>query len=186
MREKFSNRGFTLIELLVVISIISMISSVVLASLGEARESAQIARARSDLVQFRNAIALMTLDTGVWPNGCPTGRVFLEFEGSNNEVSLNSQEAGLVTAPVEEAYDPECYWDASSVGKWRGPYYPVVQTDPWGHEYWFDNDYHPYRDCDTATALPLIAALVSGGPNGISGAEMQDYDCDDIYVQLSL
>lgn len=47
--NKKSNKGFTLIELLVVISIISLLSSIVLASLGTARQRAQLASAQAGL-----------------------------------------------------------------------------------------------------------------------------------------
>ena len=59
--------GFTLIELLVVIAIIGLLSSVVLASLSGARESARDARRASDFNQLRTAIELYFTDTGEYP-----------------------------------------------------------------------------------------------------------------------
>lgn len=50
--------GFTLIELLVVISIISLLSSVVLASLSSVRAKARDARRKSDLKQLQLAMNL--------------------------------------------------------------------------------------------------------------------------------
>jgi prepilin-type N-terminal cleavage/methylation domain-containing protein len=54
--------GFTLIELLVVISIIGLLSSIVLASLREARTKAQITTFKQSMAEVRNAIALYQSD----------------------------------------------------------------------------------------------------------------------------
>ena len=53
-----STTGFTLVELLVVISIITLLASVIMASLNSARFKARDARRRSDVNQLRSAIIL--------------------------------------------------------------------------------------------------------------------------------
>lgn len=67
--KKISNqKGFTLIELLVVISVIGLLSSVILASLGEAREKAKWSAFSAEMVQIRNAVQLYREDNnGSWP-----------------------------------------------------------------------------------------------------------------------
>lgn len=70
-----NRRGFTLIELLVVIAIIGVLSSVVLASLDRARESARDARRIADMRQIQTALNLFYQDYGYFPcedaNQCP-------------------------------------------------------------------------------------------------------------------
>jgi prepilin-type N-terminal cleavage/methylation domain-containing protein len=63
------NKGFTLIELLVVISIIALLSSVVMAALGNARVKARDSAKIQALKQFQNALQLYSSDNGGFPGG---------------------------------------------------------------------------------------------------------------------
>ncbi len=60
-------RGFTLIELLVVIAIIGLLSSVVLASLNNARSKSRDARRLSDIKQLQVALELHFSDENEYP-----------------------------------------------------------------------------------------------------------------------
>ncbi len=59
--------GFTLIELMVVIAIISLLASVVLASLTKSREATSIAKAALDLRAVQNAVELYHDTNGYYP-----------------------------------------------------------------------------------------------------------------------
>ena len=66
--KQLNNReGFTLIELLVVISIISLLSTVILASLNDARTKSKVSKVKADMIQIRNAAELYKTDTGIYP-----------------------------------------------------------------------------------------------------------------------
>ncbi|MEK7646734.1 MAG: prepilin-type N-terminal cleavage/methylation domain-containing protein [Patescibacteria group bacterium] len=179
-------RGFTLIELLVTVSIIGMLSSITLASTVQVREKAKIAKARSELAQLRNAIGFLAADTGRWPNGCIVGEILYGAAGSENEVKLNDTVYGGLygaSSPVV-GRGGGCSWTNETIANWRGPYLQVNPIDPWGSDYWFDNDYEALDDCPGATNLPgTLAVILSLGPNK-SGDPVHLYDCDDIYLRL--
>ena len=59
--------GFTLIELLVVVAIIGLLSSIVLASISEARARARDAQRMMDMSQIRAALEMYYMDNGRYP-----------------------------------------------------------------------------------------------------------------------
>ena len=61
------NKGFTLIELLVVISIISLLTSIVLANLNEARKKGRDAARIRNIGETRTALQLYFNDNGKYP-----------------------------------------------------------------------------------------------------------------------
>jgi len=75
MFKQNRKKGFTLIELLVVISVISLLSSVILASLRSARDKARTAKAQMEIDQFirmatiAQGAASKTM-IGITGNGC--------------------------------------------------------------------------------------------------------------------
>lgn len=64
---KRTSRGFTLIELLVVIAIIGILSSVVLASLNDARQKSRDAKRVADIKQLQLALELFFDSNGAYP-----------------------------------------------------------------------------------------------------------------------
>jgi prepilin-type N-terminal cleavage/methylation domain-containing protein len=64
---KSNQGGFTLIELLVVVAIISLLSSIVLASLKDAKKKAERSKFRQEINQFINALELYNSSNGYYP-----------------------------------------------------------------------------------------------------------------------
>jgi prepilin-type N-terminal cleavage/methylation domain-containing protein len=71
-------RAFTLIELLVVIAIIAMLVSILLPSLGAAREAARAAVCGQQLRSFGNGLAIYTNEERDWLPGFQTSGLMLE------------------------------------------------------------------------------------------------------------
>jgi prepilin-type N-terminal cleavage/methylation domain-containing protein len=186
-----SRSGFTLIELLVVIAIIGLLSSVVLASLSGARESARIARAQSDLDGIHTATQLLLNDTGKYPGGCRPG------QPANATLPLYDKQSGLVERPdvgslglYEGAMhnETECKWSSDDVAEWNGPYINTNAdfVDPWDLPYYFDPTYIHYGPpCDHPTR---VAVIYSRGPTGVAwpgpGIAESPNTCDDIRAVL--
>jgi prepilin-type N-terminal cleavage/methylation domain-containing protein/prepilin-type processing-associated H-X9-DG protein len=82
------NRAFTLIELLVVISIIALLLSILMPSLGKAKRSAQSVVCRSNLKQINMAAVLWSEDHDGWALGAAWSWPDPAPYGGSNETSL--------------------------------------------------------------------------------------------------
>ena len=105
-------KGFTLIELLVVISIISLLSSIVLATLNSTRAKARDAVRKSDLLQIKMALDLYYNDHESYPLAYPQA-----WGGVSTGVCNGNAGNGTRSGPT--AYI-----------QGLGPYLPVLPVDP--------------------------------------------------------
>ena len=160
-------RGFTLVELLVVIAIISLLSSIVLASLGQAREKAKIAKVRQELTQMRTALYLFLDDKRELP---PVNDGPPNFDGDSDGDGPDNCTA--CTDPPNTNVGPFQKCAAGSLsGGWSqvmnelmppGSKYisSRIDLDPWGNPFCYDDNYQDQTKCNKPTVL------WSMGPDG--------------------
>ncbi len=107
--------GFTLIELLVVLGIISLLSSIIIVSVHDARRKARDARRMGDMEQLNKAIQQYTIDKGHAPYiNDPT----------------NCSAAGYMVGANCVAVDFDSTW--ISLGVDLAPYVKTMPHDPCG------------------------------------------------------
>lgn len=138
--------GFTLIELLVVISIISLLSSIVLATLNSAREKGKFAQAVADAAAFKTAIEFYNDQMGFYPPDLGRGW----DPGLMKPLPWNP-DTGATTIPAC-AWCP-AGWDTIAQQRWDGPYLRSWPgPTPWGGTY--DYNYWPTGSTRYGCTIP--------------------------------
>lgn len=128
MKIKNFKSGFTLIELLVVIAIIGLLSSVVLASLQQARREARDTKRLAEIVQIRNALLAYSFNNG--GNFPSSGWMCL---GRGSQSCFNGDWAG--SAAMDSLLDP--YIKNIPID----PLGTRAGTTGWGDSYMYNSDF---------------------------------------------
>ena len=102
-------KGFTLIELLVVISIIGVLATFVLNSLGDARSRARDAKRISELKQLEVALALYYADNGSYPVRITSGCAVSAWETPLASLVSGDYISELPTDPIDDEASLLCY-----------------------------------------------------------------------------
>ena len=154
-----NSRGFTLIELMIVIAIIGILAAIAIPNFIKSRDKAKVAQAVAELKKIQTVIMGLAIDTGMWPGGSTAG--IQKSQGVGHEFE------DLSIATIGLAATDDTYPD------WSGPYYMGPFQDPWGNNYFFDEDYE--LDGKTVTAV---------GSYGQNGVGKNQYDDDDIVLVI--
>ncbi len=89
-------KGFTLIELLVVVSIIGLLSSIVIASLREARTKAEVSKVKESFLSVRNALELYRANN----DGDYPGTMYGEDSNNIDDLISSSLSSFMTSVPT--------------------------------------------------------------------------------------
>ncbi len=167
-------KGFTLVELLIVIAIMSLLASMILASIRVARLKAYNTRAQADGNQLRSAILQLEGDTNQSPSPGATH--------TSAAVCIPSPAVGAVTLVGGAGTNVGLTNDGTTAfPSWKGPYIANISNDPWGTAYRFYSN----GTCNTGVLGcggiangTAVRAVVSFGIDRVAGGG------DDIFTVL--
>lgn len=154
--------GFTLVEVIVIVAVIAIVAGIVVPMIFRQIDEAKITRAEADCKSISSAIFVFRKDLGVWPDrfgaGCTPDADLLYGNGNLPEGLVAKGYAtanGLNFQDVLSIDDQGCY----DAGRFKGPYLPAVDADPWGNAYFLAGS--NFGDEEKA------AFALSAGPNGV-------------------
>lgn len=106
MTARNHSQGFTLLELLVVIAIIGTLASIVISSIGSARDSAGYAKIAAEGAQIEKALEVYALETGAYPSFeyCDYRGAYGSCGGAFIMLSIG---CGATNSPLESLLIPE-------------------------------------------------------------------------------
>jgi len=132
-KSKQKQKGFTLIELLVVISIIGFISTLILASVINARKQARDANRKATVSQIQKVLELYKTNNGVYP-GSPGTTVFTQ------ESSFCTAVAIYISDACNRLKDPQVgsyvYMQPVDGGYFIGAKFEVIPSDVTAAMFW--------------------------------------------------
>jgi type II secretory pathway pseudopilin PulG len=94
--SSFSSRAYTVIELVLVVGIITVLTGLVLSTVGYARKKGAMARAEAEIAAMSAACENYKSDTGVYPRDPTTGTATDTLDARSMGNPANYQTAGLV------------------------------------------------------------------------------------------
>ena len=168
------------IELLIIIAMIGVLSTLVIAVVGNARTKSKITKARNDLTQLRTAVQFLSHDTGEWPNHqqldavCSSGNELCGSDSDGDSCTSGSISDGVGGLTQDDT--------GTAYSNWSGPYMVNIPLDPWGYEYFFDCDYKVNANKEPCNSGPSCSNAVVIGSFGPDGEGVNECNSDDIIV----
>jgi prepilin-type N-terminal cleavage/methylation domain-containing protein len=160
MYIKKKGKGFTLIELLVVVAIIGVLATVVLASLGSAREKAKIAKSQSEMKQIAQAFQMYLLDSG--KNGINLPPSANEGRTSWSDPDCSTAQSSIITG---NDFPNGAFLPAFPQ---IDEYFDSTRRNPWGQPYEIDSIYDCNQGqigCNGGWTFSIVANRTSQGSN---------------------
>lgn len=182
-RGRTDEAGFTLVEVIVIVAVIAIVAGIVVPMIFKQIDEAKITRAEADGKSISSAIQAFRKDIGVWPDllnsggACAPGIGVLRGTGA---IPQGLADKGYNDASIMNVIDvlgtdsQSCY----NASKYKGPYLPRVEPDPWGNAYVINAGNFQ------TDGIPTF--ILSAGPDGIVNTAVDSTiaEGDDIYVRV--
>ena len=128
--------AFTMIELVIVIAIMSMLAGLLLPALNKARQKAKVAKCTTTIGSVRTALAIYSLDYGIFPPSAESGgQVSDQHNGNSCDTALSGSPNNLVNAiQGTGGSGPYMEFKGKDLDEVTDPALPVL-IDPWGKAY---------------------------------------------------
>lgn len=223
MYRKIESSGFSLIEALVITGVVGSLSAILIPVLGKLIDDVKISRALEDCKTIANAIEQFYSDLGTLPTlgstGMP-GEVYTLVTGSSvtttapygfasdNTKTLYWLTGGSGTIAKADVLSNHLTFNtpkgqSTNVYKattatpsyWKGPYLPVLGSDPWGHPYIATLVAPSASRAGDEGDGSYCQRVVSAGPNGVvdtnwhptgTGTRRVQLAGDDIGVRIGI
>jgi prepilin-type N-terminal cleavage/methylation domain-containing protein len=152
--SKKKTRGFTLVELLVVFSIITFLSSVVLAGVSNSREKANDSKITQDMRQFRIAVELYYSDHQSYNIISINNEESKKLAENTNSSKTNSWASLLNTFPIKKA-------EAAGAGDTKCTNFNAIALILLNHKYLTAIPVHPKDNTTTGVCYKIYIDPVS-------------------------
>lgn len=182
-RDIRGNAGFTLVEVIVIVAVIAIVAGVVAPMLFKQIDEAKVTRAEADCKSISSAILAFRKDLGVWPSYRGTSgncAPELELLRSGGQTPGGLATSGFKTGVELSLSDvlSTDYQGCYNAQKYKGPYIPAINGDPWGNAYVLAASSFEVENS------PVF--VYSAGPNGIIDTQITDESPsgDDIMIRV--
>ena len=125
-----SGEGITFVEILIVLAVIISLAGILAPFVADELDRATMREATAEVQSIADALKRFVADTGTFPTGELGGAVFRWLASDGTIPGIRGDDG----EPCDRL-DLYLVKGDRANGKWKGPYLPAIEADPWGRAY---------------------------------------------------